>query len=81
MENLISREVYEKAMKPRRTVAGKEGVDKVLQEHNLDLVALPMDSPSPRIAAAAGYPIATVPLGKLDYRGRPFGLAIIAKAG
>lgn len=97
MDNPISREVYEKAMKLCRTVAAKEGVDKALQEHNLDMIALPMDSPSPRIAAAAGrsshnrwtqiadhqsgYPIATVPLGKLDYNGRPFGLAIIAKAG
>lgn len=30
---------------------------------------------------APGYPIATVPLGTIDYNGRPFGLAIIAKAG
>jgi amidase len=29
---------------------------------------------------AAGYSIATVPLGSLDYKGRLFGLAIIAKA-
>jgi Asp-tRNA(Asn)/Glu-tRNA(Gln) amidotransferase A subunit family amidase len=28
-----------------------------------------------------GYPIATMPLGILDYNGRPFGLAIVAMAG
>ncbi|KAJ4307957.1 hypothetical protein N0V84_012385 [Fusarium piperis] len=80
MDNPISREVYDKAITLCRTVAAKEGIDKVLQEQNLNLIALPIDSPSPRITAAAGYPIATVPLGKLDYNGRPFGLAIIAKA-
>lgn len=28
----------------------------------------------------AGYPIATMPLGYLDYNGRPFGLCGIARA-
>ena len=28
----------------------------------------------------AGYPIATMPLGYLDFNGRPFGLCIIARA-
>ena len=54
LENPISLEFYEKAMKLCRTTARGQGVDKVLEEHNLDLIALPMDSPSPRIAAAAG---------------------------
>lgn len=28
----------------------------------------------------SGYPIATLPLGYLEYNGQPFGLAAIAKA-
>lgn len=34
-----------------------------------------------RSLTVLGYPIGTVPLGTVDYNGRPFGLAIIAKAG
>lgn len=32
-------------------------------------------------AAAAGYPIASVPLGLSTYNGRPFGLELLARAG
>ncbi|KAJ4165399.1 hypothetical protein LMH87_007033 [Akanthomyces muscarius] len=81
LENPIDQEMYERAMKQCRTVAQDRGVDKVMKENNLDLIAFPMDSPCPRVAAAAGYPIATVPLGTLSYNGRPFGLAIVAQAG
>jgi amidase len=34
-----------------------------------------------RSLTVLGYLIGTVPLGTIDYNGRPFGLAIIAKAG
>lgn len=81
LENPISRELYEEAMTLCHKVARDQGIDKAMEEHQLDLIALPMDSPCPRLAAAAGYPIGTVPLGALDHNGRPFGLAIIAKAG
>lgn len=54
---------------------------RVFQEQNLDLLAMPMDSPIPSISAAAGYPLATMPLGTLDFNGRPFGLAIMGKPG
>ncbi|OAA80786.1 Amidase signature domain protein [Akanthomyces lecanii RCEF 1005] len=81
LENPIDQDMYEQAVKQCRTVAQDRGVDKVMKENNLDLIAFPMDSPCPRVAAAAGYPIATVPLGTLRYNGRPFGLAIVAQAG
>ncbi|KAI1127061.1 amidase signature domain-containing protein [Nemania abortiva] len=81
IENPISTEQYQNAVEVCRRVARDNGIDKVILEHELDLVAFPMDSPCPRVAAAAGYPIATMPLGTLNHNGRPFGLAIIAKAG
>lgn len=54
MENPIDQETYQKAMDCCRTVAGLKGVDKALEENGIDLIAMSMDSPSPRIAAAAG---------------------------
>ncbi|KAI0466325.1 amidase signature domain-containing protein [Xylaria cf. heliscus] len=81
IKNPINSEQYRDAVAVCRHVSRENGIDKALSESNVDLLAFPMDSPCPRVAAAAGYPIATMPIGTLDYNGRPFGLAIIAKAG
>ncbi|KAF2756644.1 amidase signature enzyme [Pseudovirgaria hyperparasitica] len=63
-----------------RRVARDEGIDKILQDSGADVIIGPANSGLPTIAAAAGYPIATLPLGYADYNGRPFGLAAIARA-
>lgn len=76
-------------------VARVNGLDLAFDEHSLDVLAMPMDSPIASMAAASGksqswyikvsnthssgYPIATMPLGLLDYNGRPFGLGVMAK--
>jgi len=57
------------------------GVDAVMKENGLDLIAAPGDSSLCVFAASTGYPLAMVPLGVLDYNGRPFGICVIAKAG
>ncbi|KAK3395178.1 amidase signature domain-containing protein [Podospora didyma] len=59
---------------------GKEILDEVFDEKGITIIAAPADSPLCIHAAAAGYPIATVPLGQLKYNGRPFGLCLVAKA-
>lgn len=40
-----------------------------------------MDGRIPIIAAAAGRPVGTVPLGYSPTNGRPYGLAVVAVAG
>lgn len=40
-----------------------------------------MDGRIPTIAAAAGYPVGTMPLGYSESNGRPFGMCIIAGSG
>ncbi len=46
--------MYEEAMMLCHKVARDQGIDKAMEEHQLDLITLPMDSPCPRLAAAAG---------------------------
>ncbi|KAF2870747.1 hypothetical protein BDV95DRAFT_574534 [Massariosphaeria phaeospora] len=76
------RKTYEAAIAHLRKVAVKDSFDFLFSgDKALDIVAIPMDSKIPSMATASGYPIATMPLGVFDYLGRPFGLAIIAKAG
>ncbi|KAJ5366768.1 hypothetical protein N7541_000709 [Penicillium brevicompactum] len=40
-----------------------------------------MDGRTPTVAAAAGYPVGTMPLGYSSANGRPFGACIISRAG
>jgi amidase len=54
LENPIDSEKHAEALRQCRVVAREEGIDKAMAAHGLDIIALPMDSPSPRVAAAAG---------------------------
>lgn len=73
---------YEQAMLFVRTAAGKDGYGRLLQNLNLDVIVGPQDSQLGTIAAAAGYPSASVPLGyATTYNGRAYGLSVIARAG
>jgi amidase len=62
-----------------RTRARKR-VDDVLEEFDVDVIIGPADSHLTSFAAAAGYPLATLPVGVLGFNGRPFGLTTIARA-
>ncbi|KAK5659422.1 hypothetical protein OQA88_623 [Cercophora sp. LCS_1] len=63
-----------------RTRSGEQGIDKVLEENGVDIIIGPGDGPMFTISGMAGYPVASLPLGYLDFNGRPFGLQITAKA-
>ncbi|KAI0191098.1 amidase signature enzyme [Astrocystis sublimbata] len=78
---IISQTKYDKAIELIRKVARVEGIDKIMNEYNLDVIIGPMDGRIPTIAAAAGYPVGTMPLGYSETNGRPFGVCIIARAG
>ncbi|KAL1846491.1 hypothetical protein Daus18300_014241 [Diaporthe australafricana] len=56
-------------------------LEPVFLENKIDIIAAPSDSPLCIHAAAAGCPIATVPLGQLTYNQRPFGLCLMAREG
>ncbi|KAL6816709.1 amidase signature domain-containing protein [Trichoderma sp. SZMC 28015] len=61
-----------------RKLAGPDGIDQILNLFGLDAIASLADSPLSSVASAAGYPIATMPLGILDMNGRPFGISMTA---
>ncbi|KAJ8132894.1 hypothetical protein O1611_g731 [Lasiodiplodia mahajangana] len=63
-----------------RDRCGTRGIDQVLEDNGVDILMGPGDGPMMSIAGMAGYPSATLPLGYLDFNGRPFGLQISAKA-
>ncbi|CAH0023746.1 unnamed protein product, partial [Clonostachys rhizophaga] len=74
-------ERYDEARRHMKKVVIEDGFEPLFSGKGLDLVAVPQDSRIPSMATASGYPIATVPLGVLKDYGRPFGLAVMAKAG
>ncbi|KAK1244056.1 hypothetical protein MKX08_002194 [Trichoderma sp. CBMAI-0020] len=65
-----------KTLASLRKLTGPDGIDKILDLHKLDAIASLADSPISSVASAAGYPVATMPLGVLDLNGRPFGISM-----
>ncbi|NHJ46515.1 MAG: amidase [Asgard group archaeon] len=89
----LTDEEYLKALEKCKKITQEEGIDKVLQEHNLDAIIAPSGSPtwpidlingdhhtggSSSAAAVAGYPNITVPLGYIH--GLPVGISFFSKA-
>lgn len=63
-----------------RRTGRDRGIDHILNSYGLDVIIGPIESKLMSFAAAAAYPIASLPLGYLDYNGRPFGLCCVARA-
>ncbi|KAF2833888.1 amidase signature enzyme [Ophiobolus disseminans] len=55
-------------------------IDDILYKYDVDVIIGPADSYITNFAAAAGYPLATLPVGVLAFNGRPFGLTAITRA-
>ncbi|KAI0969601.1 amidase signature domain-containing protein [Xylaria arbuscula] len=66
-------------LKRRLRETGKSIINRVLDAENVNCVAAPADSAICIYTAAAGYPHITIPLGKLNYNGRPFGICVLAR--
>ena len=90
--NLQSEE-YKKALSTALKQARQEGIDKVMDEHDLDAIIAPTGSPawktdltlgdnfgvfSSSPAAISGYPNICVPMGQID--GLPVGMSIFGRA-
>ncbi|KAJ5738943.1 amidase signature enzyme [Penicillium malachiteum] len=60
--------------------AARDILDEIFGKEEINILAAPGDSALCIHAAAAGYPIATVPIGQLRYNSRPFGLCLVARA-
>jgi amidase len=89
----LDSEEYQNALENMLTQSRDEGIDSVMDEHNLDAIVSPTGSPawksdltlgdnfklsSSSPSARAGYPIITLPMGNLD--GLPVGLSFFGRA-
>ena len=63
----------------RRSV--RDSVERMWRDTGTDIIVGTGESMLTTTAAAAGYPIASIPLGLSTYNGRPFGLELVARAG
>jgi amidase len=85
--------VYRAALEQSKRLAGAQGIDRLLQQQQLDLLVAPTTSPAWRVdvvygdrggdsystlAAVAGYPHLTLPMGQV--RSLPVGLSFIGPA-
>lgn len=89
----LDSEEYQKALQNMLYQSRERGIDRVMQEHDLDAIISPTGSPawktdpvlgdnfklsSSSPSARAGYPIITLPMGNID--GLPVGLSIFGTA-
>ncbi len=89
----LSSKEYQDALTNMLRIIREEGIDKVMQEHQLDAIISPTGGPawktdltngdrfglfSSSPAAISGYPSITVPVGNMD--GLPFGISFYGKA-
>jgi amidase len=89
----LDSETYQIALKNLLRMSQQEGIDRVMDEHNLDAIIAPTGSPawstdwlngdnfhigSSSPAAWSGYPIITIPMG--DVYGLPVGLSFFGRA-
>ncbi|TAQ88680.1 hypothetical protein B7494_g3015 [Chlorociboria aeruginascens] len=61
-----------------RQMSRDKGIDYILKNYDADVIIGPADSTLMTLASAAGYPVASLPLGYLDLNGRAFGIAALA---
>jgi len=61
-----------------RRLGGVDGVDTAFERYQIDVIAALGESALCTLAAAVGYPIAAVPLSVLNYKGRSFGVCLVA---
>lgn len=89
----LNSEEYLKALEDSKRYAGKEGIDALMDTHNLDAIIAPTNGPTWSIdwvngdsftggssspAAISGYPNITVPMGFVE--GLPIGLSFFGRA-
>ena len=75
----MSDERYKRGLEVTRSRT-RTATQKSLNEMGIDVIMGPADARIASVAAAAGYPVATVPLGFADFNGRAFGMNFIAPA-
>ncbi|KIN05403.1 hypothetical protein OIDMADRAFT_70515, partial [Oidiodendron maius Zn] len=78
-DKVPSREDYEAVKSHFKKVTANLG--KVFEDHDIDIIAIPTDSRICSLTSVSGFPIGTIPLGYLDYNSKPYGLAVLARAG
>nr|NQU91052.1 amidase [Bacteroidota bacterium] len=89
----LNSEIYKEALEKMHTAMCKEGIDRVMDENDLDAIIAPTGSPawktdwvngdayilgSSSPAAISGYPNITVPMGFID--GLPVGISFFGRA-
>ncbi|KAF2763447.1 amidase signature enzyme [Pseudovirgaria hyperparasitica] len=80
LESTLTQADLAQARANLKSLGGAAALDKLFSSLAVDIIAAPGDSALCSLAAAAGYPMAVVPLGALKLNGQPFGIALCARA-
>ncbi|RWA09269.1 hypothetical protein EKO27_g5841 [Xylaria grammica] len=70
---------HEEVCNELRRLVLEGDMGRLMNDKSLDVVLAPSDSTLVSYSACAGWPIATVPLGRMERNGQPFGLFVLAR--
>ncbi|KAF2638485.1 amidase signature enzyme [Massarina eburnea CBS 473.64] len=76
LQSGADRELVRAARSHLLQAGGRDGLDYLFSQHQLDIVIAPGDAALSSLAAAGGYPTAACPLSALKLNGQPFGLTL-----
>ncbi|KAF2015272.1 amidase signature enzyme [Aaosphaeria arxii CBS 175.79] len=80
LQSGILRDEVNAARQHLKLAGGREGLDFIFADQQLDIIVAPGDAALSSLAAAAGYPTAACPLSALKLNGQPFGLTLASRA-
>ncbi|KAF9776438.1 hypothetical protein IL306_005373 [Fusarium sp. DS 682] len=80
LKDNMTNEQYHSSLKHFRQSV-RAAVEKLWEETGTDVIMASGESLVTTTAAAAGYPIASVPLGFSTHNGRPYGMEVVARNG
>lgn len=77
----MTEEVHDETVAVLRELSGPQGLGNVMREQELDVILAPSSSTLVSFAACARWPIAAVPLSRVEKNGQPYGFFAVARDG
>lgn len=77
----MTEESYNETISAVRQKAGPEGLERVMEHNDINVLLSCSDSNLVSYAAWLGWPIATFPVGRHEQNGQPWGMFALARKG
>ena len=81
LRSKITPELRDETLREIQRMAGPAGIDKAMQDNDVDILISNSDSVLVSYTATVGWPVATMPMGWRTKHGQPCGVFIAVRKG